>query len=95
MQNDLFSDLSLLLPYLADLDFKVQRCRDLIKHLDNAYDVQVHIVYECDIDTVIIGKGDTPFNLAKEVKLILEDSIDEYQKAIQHLNTLSNPDGIN
>ena len=95
MQNDLFSDLSLLLPYLADLDFKVNRCRDLIKRLDNAYDVQVHIVYECDIDTVIIGKGDTPFNLANEVKLILEDSIDEYQKAIQHLNTLSNPDGIN
>jgi hypothetical protein len=95
MQNDLFSDLSLLLPYLADLDFKVNRCRDLIKRLDNAYDVQVHIVYECDIDTVIIGKGDTPFNLAQEVKLILEDSIDEYQKAIQHLNTLSNPDGIN
>jgi hypothetical protein len=95
MQENLFSDLSLVLPYLADLDFKVKRCRELIKRLDNARAIEVHVIYETQEDSVIIGQGDTPFNLAQEVKIILEDSIDEYQKAIVHLGQLSNEDGIN
>lgn len=94
MENNLFSDLSLLLPYLADLDWKVERCRRFIKAIDNARAIEVHIVYESDQDTMIIGKGDTPFNLADEVRKILEDSIDEYQALILRLNQLSNENGI-
>lgn len=94
MHHNLFSDLTLVLPYLADLDNRVTRCRELIKRLDNARAIEVHVVYECDEDTVIIGQGDTPFNLSQEVKLLLEDTIDEYQRAIVHLNQLSNEDGI-
>jgi len=88
MQDNLFSDLSQILPHLARLQNNIERLRFLSKQLDNS---QIEIFMTLpDGVTIPIDDFIVPFNLNLEIKTLFEDSIDEYQRQHDHLNKLNN-----
>ena len=92
MQDNLFSDLSQILPHLARLQNNIERLRFLSKQLDNS---QIEIFMTLpDGVTIPIDDFIVPFNLNLEIKTLFEDSIDEYQRQHDHLNKLNNESHI-
>jgi len=90
MQENLFGDLSQILPHLARLQNNIEKLRFLSKQLDQA---QIEIFMTLpDGVTIPIDEFIVPFNLNLEIKTLFEDSIDEYQRQHDHLNKL-NSDG--
>lgn len=88
MQENLFSDLSQILPHLARLQNNIEKLRYLSKQLDSS---QIEIFMTLpDGATIPIDEFIVPFNLNMEIKKLFEDSIDEYQRQHDHLNKLNN-----
>lgn len=81
MQENLFGDLSQLLPHLARLQNKIETLRWIGKHIDDGQ-VEMFVSFK-DGKTYQLNEL-IPFNLNMEAKTLIEDSIDEYQR--QHDN---------
>lgn len=80
MQKDLLNQVG---PYLAELNGKIHTLQFLGKNLS---DTQVHFeVTFPDGDRVIIDQRLIPYNLKMELRTLIDDSIDEYQRIIKHL----------
>lgn len=82
MQDSLFSDLQQILPHLAALENKIDILRTISRGLDGSDNtLAVHLTTG---ETVRLTQDLIPFNLEQEIKKLVEDSIDEYQR--QHAN---------
>lgn len=86
MQENLFGDLSQVLPHLAALQQKIETLRYLAKHIDDGQ-VEMFLTFKdgkaYPLDEII------PFNLNMEAKTLIEDSIDEYQRQHDNIQKLS------
>lgn len=86
MQDNLFGDLSQVLPHLARLQEKIETLRWIAKQMDDSQ-VEMFVTFRdgtaYPLDEII------PFNLNMEAKKLIEDSIDEYQRQHDHLQKLS------
>jgi hypothetical protein len=86
MQDNLFSDLTQILPHLSSLDQKIANLRWLSKYTDSS---KVEIFMTLPDGTVFPMDQDIiPFNLQMESRKLIEDAIDEYQRQHDHLKKL-------
>ena len=86
MQENLFSDLVQILPYLARLDQKIETLRWAGKHIE---DSKVEIFFTMSDGTVFpLDQELIPFKLDMEIKTLVEDSIDELQRQHDNLKKL-------
>lgn len=85
MQKDLFNQVG---PYLAELNGKINTLQFLGKNL-NSTQVELIITFS-DGDKVIIDQKLIPFNLQMELRTLIDDSIDEYQRIAKHLTEVHN-----
>ena len=86
MQDNLFSDLTQILPHLSSLDKKIANLRWLSKYTDSS---KVEIFMTLPDGTVFPMDQDIiPFNLQMESRKLIEDAIDEYQRQHDHLKRL-------
>jgi len=92
MQDNLFSDLSQILPHLAKLQHKIENLRYLSKQLDESR-IEIFMTLPDGV-TIMLDDHIIPFNLNLEIKTLFEDSIDEYQRQHDHLNKLNNESAI-
>lgn len=77
-----------VIPYLDELHGKIEILQLIGRNLGDAK-VQIKITFDsgdaCYIDQKLI-----PFNMVMEVRALVNDSIDEYQRMAKHLNGLAN-----
>lgn len=76
--------------YLRELDQKIKTLQFLGKHLDDAR-VRIVFTYSCG-SRAVVDQSLIPFNLAMELRVLIGDSIDYYQRVIVNVNTI--PDEI-
>jgi hypothetical protein len=80
--------ISQVIPYLEELHGKIEILQLIGRNLSDA-NIQIKVTFDtgdaCYIDQKLI-----PFNMAMEVKALVNDSIDEYQRMAKHLNELAN-----
>jgi len=76
--------------YLRELDQKIKTLQFLGKHLDDAR-VRIEFTYSCG-SRAVVDQSLIPFNLAMELRVLIGDSIDYYQRIIVNVNTI--PDEI-
>jgi hypothetical protein len=76
--------------YLRELDQKIKTLQFLGKHLDDAK-VRIEFTYSCG-SRAVVDQSLIPFNLAMELRVLIGDSIDYYQRVIVNVNTI--PDEI-
>ena len=86
MQQEIFDDLTQLLPYLADLNKKIETLQELkrIVYGDTAIEILIHHNTGTGINTYNLTEDFIPFNLKMEVQILLNDAIDHLQST--HLN---------
>jgi hypothetical protein len=86
MQQTMFDDLTLLMPYLADLQAKITRLQNC-KRLVNTGEIELIVIIkqEAPKNTYTITQDDVPFNLKMELQCLLNDSIDELQRVYSNL----------
>lgn len=86
MQQEIFDDLRQLLPYLADLNKKIETLQELkrIVYGDTAIEILIHHNTDNGINTYNLTEEFIPFNLKMEVQILLNDAIDHLQST--HLN---------
>lgn len=85
MQKDLQNQVS---PYLAVLHGKINTLQFLGRNLSDT-SVELLVTFP-DGDKVILDQVLIPFNLTMELKTLIDDSIDEYQRIIKHLTEVHN-----
>jgi hypothetical protein len=76
--------------YLRELDQKIKTLQFLGKHLDDAR-VRIEFTYSCG-SRAVVDQSLIPFNLAMELRVLIGDSIDYYQRVIVNINSI--PDEI-
>jgi hypothetical protein len=76
--------------YLREIEQKIKTLQFLGKHLDEA-SVNIEFNYS-DGTSALVGQSLIPFNLAMEIRVLIGDSIDYYQRVITNVNTI--PDEI-
>jgi len=76
--------------YLRELDQKIKTLQFLGKHLDDAR-VRIEFTYSCG-SRAVVDQSLIPFNLAMELRVLIGDSIDYYQRVIVNVNSI--PDEI-
>ena len=86
MQENLFGDLSQVLPHLARLQENIATLRWIAKHIDES-EVEMFVSFK-DGTTFPMDFELIPFNLQMEAKTLIEDSIDEYQRQHDNLQKL-------
>ena len=72
--------------YLRELDQKIKTLQFLGKHLDDAR-VQIEFTYSCG-SRALVDQSLIPFNLAMELRNLIGDSIDYYQRVIVNVKTI-------
>ena len=85
MQKDLQNQVS---PYLVVLHGKINTLQFLGRNL-SITSVELLVTFP-DGDKVILDQVLIPFNLTMELKTLIDDSIDEYQRIIKHLTEVHN-----
>ena len=85
MQKDLQNQVS---PYLSVLHGKINTLQFLGRNLSDT-SVELLVTFP-DGDKVILDQVLIPFNLTMELKTLIDDSIDEYQRIIKHLTEVHN-----
>ena len=90
MQDNLFSDLSQILPYLAEIDRKIGHLRFLSSRLHEFDSIAFIDAFAEDGRKVIIEQKDVPFNLLQELKILVKDSIDNLENHSKSMEELSN-----
>lgn len=87
MQTNIFDDLSLLLPYLADLEIKIQTLQKFRKAaLLESSDITINIDDEQEIDYYILSQKNTSLILRDIILKLIDDSIDEYQRIYANIS---------
>lgn len=86
MQDSLFSDLSQILPHLANLDSRIQNLRFLARSVEGST-ISITLNTQAGL-SYVITQDEIPFNLSQEIHKLLEDSIDELQRQHDHLKKL-------
>jgi len=89
MQDNLFSDLSQLLPYLAELDRKILFLQKLHSQLKELPQVE-SITLQGDGICICIDQASLPFNLDQEMTILVKDAIDHWQTHSKNLEEMSN-----
>ena len=87
MQQQIFDDLTLLLPHLANLQQQIttlQELKRIITKEDTEIEILVHQNKGNGI-TYTIDQTIVPFTLKMEVQVLLNDSIDELQRVYMNL----------
>jgi len=87
MQQQIFDDLTLLLPHLADLKQKIETLQELKRIVDNS-DTEIEIlIHENKAHglTYTLDQHSIPFTLKMEVQVLLNDSIDDLQRVYMNL----------
>jgi zona occludens toxin (predicted ATPase) len=87
MQTNIFDDLSLLLPYLADLEIKIQTLQKIRKvaAMDTA-DITINIDDEKELEYYTFTQKNTSLILRDILLKIIDDSIDEYQRIYSNIS---------
>lgn len=85
MQKDLQNQVS---PYLATLQGKINTLQFIGRNLSDT-DVEFMVTFP-DGDRLIVNQVLIPFNLQMELRTLIDDSIDEYQRIIKHLTEVHN-----
>ena len=93
MANDLFSDLSQVLPHLAGIEAKIRTLQSISKHLEESQ-IEILVVLPDGDTSIVINQDIVPFNMRMEVRTLIDDSIDEFQRQLVNLKELSNGDSI-
>ena len=88
MQENLFADLTQILPHLAHLEKKIANLRWMAKQIDDSK-VEIFVTFR-DNTVFPLDNELIPFNLQQEAKTLIEDSIDEYQRQHDNLQKLFN-----
>ena len=92
MQENLFSDLGQILPHLAHLERKIANLRWIARQVESC---KVETFVTLNDGTVLpIDQDVVPFKLDMELKTLLEDSIDEYQRQHDNLKKLFDETGL-
>lgn len=86
MSDNLFSDLTQILPHLATLEKKIANLRWLSKQTDHS-EVEIFMTFH-DGTVFPLDQEIIPFNLQMEARKLIEDAIDEYQRQHDHLKRL-------
>ena len=76
--------------YIRELEQKIKTLQFLGKHLDDA-SVKIEFTYSWG-SRAVLTQSLIPFNLAMELRVLIGDSIDYYQRVIVNVNTI--PDEI-
>lgn len=76
--------------YIRELEQKIQTLQFLGQHLDQS-SIKIEFTYECG-SRAVVDQSLIPFNLAMELRVLIGDSIDHYQRVITNVNTI--PDEI-
>ena len=76
--------------YIRELEQKIKTLQFLGKHLDDA-SVKIEFTYSWG-SRAVLTQSLIPFNLAMELRVLIGDSIDYYQRVITNVNTI--PDEI-
>lgn len=86
MQQTMFDDLTLLMPYLADLQAKITRLQNY-KRLVNTCEIELIVLIKQELPKTnyTLTQEDVPFNLKMELQCLLNDSIDELQRVYSNL----------
>lgn len=87
MQTNIFDDLSLLLPYLADLEIKIQTLQKIrkIATLDTT-EIIIDINNDDDIEWHTLTQKNTSLVIKDIILKLIDDSIDEYQRIYSNLS---------
>ena len=86
MSDNLFSDLTQILPHLATLEKKIANLRWLSKQTDQS-EIEIFMIFH-DETVFPLDQEIIPFNLQMEARKLIEDAIDEYQRQHDHLKRL-------
>jgi hypothetical protein len=87
MQTNIFDDLSLLLPYLSDLEEKINNLQKIRKTLtEQKFETEICLCLTEFHKYLQITQKHLPFNLNQEMLIIIDDSIDEMQKQYSNLS---------
>lgn len=76
--------------YLREVEQKISTLQFLGKHIDDAR-VKIEFTYSCG-SRALIDQSLIPFNLCMELRQLIDESIDYYQRVIVNVNTI--PDEI-
>lgn len=88
MQDNLFGDLSQLLPYLADLQSRIIILKKLQSQLKELQQINA-ITIQCDGIVVTIDQKLIPFNLDQEISILIQDSIEHWDNTSKNLEEIS------
>lgn len=87
MQQQIFDDLTLLLPHLANLQQNIATLQEL-KRIVNKNETEIEIlIHENKAHglTYTLDQDSIPFTLKMEVQVLLNDSIDDLQRVYSNL----------
>lgn len=86
MQENLFADLGQILPHLAKLKSKINVLNVLMKSLEGG-EIFI-IIHHPQANQYRITQNEVPYNLNQEVRILLDASIEEYNRQHDNLQTL-------
>lgn len=86
MQQDIWADLTKVMPYLADLQAKIDTLQELKRIVNGDTDIEILIHHNTPngVHTYNVSQEFVPFNIRMEVQILLNDAIDHLQQT--HLN---------
>jgi len=76
--------------YIRELQQKISTLQFLGRNLDQSR-IKIEFTYDCGT-RALVDQSLIPFNLAMELRVLIGDSIDYYQRVIVNVNTI--PDEI-
>lgn len=82
MQQDIWADLTTTLPYLADLQAKIETLQTLKRIVNGDTDIEILIHHNTPngVHTYNVSQEFVPFNIKMEVQILLNDAIDHLQQ---------------
>ena len=86
MQNAFMHDPKEILSHLSELKGKINVLQFINKHLDGS-DVKILVTFP-DGQAIELDQALIPYNLTQELRVVIGDSIDEYQRTITNLSSL-------
>lgn len=87
--QEILKDRAEILAHLQRVKDKVSTLQFVHKHLYQV-DVKLEITFNLTGDKILLDQLLIPFSLEMEIKNLIGDSIDEYQRQITNLTTLVN-----
>ena len=81
--TDFITELSQAAPYLDELRGKINTLQFIGKHLQST-SITIEVTFK-EGDKILIDQQLIPFNLEMELRLLIGESIDEYQRALQNM----------